>query len=430
MQTSPTKTKAENKTKTSSKQELLSFDVIVVGGGIVGLTMALLLAQQSQVQKPLKIALLDNQKKKASSKKSETGVKEFNPRVSALSLASQTLFASLNLWQEHIASKACAYQDMFVWDSNGTGNISFSALDIQQAALGHIVENSVIVEALEQALEGHTSISLIRGEAVESYEFENGLSQLSLNTGKKLSAKLVLAADGGNSTLRKQAEFKVKEWSYQHQAIVATVKTEKSHGFTASQCFLPTGPIAFLPLLDSTSAEGEQFYSSIVWSCESDQAEELMALEDAQFMQKLEQAFESKLGSLEDIGPRLSFPLWQRHATSYVKEGLALVGDAAHTIHPLAGQGVNLGLLDAVCLARVISQAINSKEDYGSERVLSRYQRERKGHNLSMMVLMEAFKKGFGSDDLIVRWLRNAGMSSVDKLSPIKHQLIKKAMGL
>ncbi len=154
-----------------------------------------------------------------------------------------------------------------------------------------------------------------------------------------------------------------------------------------------------------------------------------MDMDQSAFHAALQAAFENRLGQIIDSSKRASFPLWQRHASNYVKPGLALIGDAAHTIHPLAGQGVNLGLADAECLYKVISQALEKGEDYSSEQVLSRYQRQRKGHNLGMMALMEIFKRGFASDDLALRWLRNVGLDAVDKASPIKYQLMKKAMG-
>jgi 2-octaprenylphenol hydroxylase len=413
-----------------SKENTNKFDVIIVGGGMVGLTMALMLARNLGEGSSLKLALVDGQKGEPKATQiAEKKVDSFNARVSALTLASQSLFESLGLWQKDIAPYACPYEDMYVWDAEGTGNINFSALDIQQLALGHIVENRIITQSLQTELAQYSNLKQFKKSQVKRYQALAEHHTLSLADGTELQGKLIIAADGANSFIRQEAAFEVKAWSYQHQALVTTVRTEKSHNFTASQCFLASGPLAFLPLLDADSEKNAQFYSSIVWSCEPDKASLLMAMDQASFHKALQAAFENRLGHISESSKRITFPLWQRHATSYVKPGLALIGDAAHTIHPLAGQGVNLGLADAECLYKVISEAWEKAEDFSSEQILSRYQRQRKGHNLSMMALMEVFKRGFASDDLGLRWLRNVGLDIVDKASPIKHQLMKKAMG-
>ncbi|MAY02574.1 MAG: 2-octaprenyl-3-methyl-6-methoxy-1,4-benzoquinol hydroxylase [Gammaproteobacteria bacterium] len=410
---------------TSNKE---SFDIIIVGGGLVGLSMAALLAQ-SQEHSPaanrLRIALLDAGLPQESNY-SRDAVENFDPRVSALTVTSQQLFASLGLWEQDLASFACPYTDMYVWDTGGIGDISFSCREVRQAQLGHIIENTRLDRALNHYL-GRTGLEQYRGNKLRHLERQEEQSLLLLDNGQTLSCRLLIAADGGNSFIRQQAGFTTREWAYGHQAIVATVATEKPHAQTAAQCFLPSGPLAFLPLRDS---QDTQHYSSIVWSCTDALAQELLAMDEDQFRHDLQQAFENRLGQIEAVGPRFSFPLWQRHARDYVQEGLALVGDAAHTIHPLAGQGVNLGLADVHCLAGIISAARAEDQDIASHQVLSRYQRQRKGHNLGMMALMEGFKRGFGSDDLLLRWARNTGLALVDSALPLKRQLMQKAMGL
>lgn len=415
-----------------SKKDNNKFDVIIVGGGMVGLTMAFLLARETKADKTFRIALIDGQmvvKNEIRKPWAKTTVNSFSPRVSALSHASQALFDSLGLWQTDIAPYACPYENMYVWDAEGTGNINFSALDIQQEALGHIVENTVMTESLQTALAQCLNMERFTSE-VNGYQARLEQHNLSLKDGTELQGKLVIAADGANSFIRQEADFEIKAWSYQHQALVTTVRTEKPHNFTASQCFLSSGPLAFLPLLDGSKDNKNQFYSSIVWSCEQEKAQALINMEQAAFHATIQEAFENKLGRIEESAKLISFPLWQRHATAYVKPGLALIGDAAHTVHPLAGQGVNMGLLDAECLFKVLSLARQKGEDFSSEQVLSRYQRQRKVHNLGMMALMEVFKCGFASEDLMLRWVRNVGLDLVDKAQPIKHQLMLKAMGL
>ena len=425
-----------------SKQDNNIFNVIIVGGGMVGLSMALLLARGMGQDSGFKLALVDGQKgmqkagqkgvqkQKQKPQVAKENINSFSPRVSALSLASQTLFESLEIWQTSIAPHACPYENMYVWDAEGTGNINFSALDIHQSNIGHIVENNVITEALQEALTQHSNIKLFNESQVSAYQAQAEYQTICLEDGTEIQSNLIIAADGANSFIRQEAEFDVRSWSYQHQALVTTVQTEKPHNFTAAQCFLRSGPLAFLPLLDQENEKDSQFYSSIVWSCKPEKAALLMDMDKAAFHSALQEAFENRLGSIQDSVKRFSFPLWQRHAASYVKPGVALIGDAAHSVHPLAGQGVNLGLLDALSLYEVIRKASDKGEDFNSEQVLSRYQRQRKGHNLSMMALMETFKRGFESNDLMIRWMRNVGLSFVDKATPIKHQLMKKAMGL
>jgi len=408
-----------------NKQANRAFDIVIVGGGMVGLAMAASLLRQ-QAAKQLQIALVDAQKpQKKHYSRDEVG--NFDPRVSALTARSRQLFESLGLWESQMQAAACPYQDMYVWDAEGTGHIEFSCREVNQPELGFIVENSVIDQALNSSLAGQTGLTQLRGESVRHVEIGQDGLMLTLGNAQRIKTSLLIAADGANSTIRQQAGFNCREWDYGQKAIVATVATQKPHQYTAAQCFGPTGPLAFLPLLD---VDASQHYSSIVWSCDVDAAEALLALDEETFCKRLGAAFEDRLGAIEKLGTRYSFPLWQRHATDYVQDGLALIGDAAHSIHPLAGQGVNLGLQDVQVLCQVIVRALEKGEDFASEQVLSRYQRQRKGDNLGMMALMEVFKRGFGSRDPGLRFLRNTGLSLVDKAAPLKRQLMQKAMGL
>lgn len=412
-----------------------NFDIVIVGGGIVGLSCAGNLRHAN-----LTLALIDDQPKPPAFPQKNLQNIVFSPRVSALTLPSRKLMEKLGVWERIESSGACHYEEMEVWDADGTGSIHFSAADIHQPMLGHIVENSAITSALSESLGSQENLRLLQPDKMVDFEKldltgssnpEQGKFRIRLDSGISITGKLLVGADGGNSLLREQAKFTVKQWDYGHRAIVTTVKTEYSHGFTARQVFMPAGPLAFLPLKNPASEKSSaQHYCSIVWSCLPERAEELMALGDKTFAVALEKAFESSLGKIEKVDKRFVFPLWQKYASDYVQEGIALVGDAAHTIHPLAGQGVNLGLLDIAVLSEVIESASAKDEDFSSIQVLSRYQRKRKGNNLGMMLLMEGFKRLFESDDLALRWLRNRGMSSIDSLPLIKNQLMSKAMGL
>ena len=406
------------------------FDVVIAGAGMVGASLACLLAESS-----LSIALVDRKRlvqgKDSDSPKLHSD--KFDPRVSAISQASQQLFRQLGVWEDMNAVRVCNYNAMQVWDAEGTGSIDFSAEQINQPELGSIVENSIIIAALHKRvaqLENVFSITPFSIESFEQVEREDGLIvKLNADDGQAIRAPLIIAADGANSKLRALANFECREWDYEQHALVTTVRTQLPHNNTALQRFMETGPLAFLPLRSATE-DDTQHFCSIVWSMLPDQAERVMSLSEDEFNSELAAALESKLGAIEWSDKRFVFPLRQRHALDYVKEGIVLVGDAAHTIHPLAGQGVNLGLLDAKALAEELQRGIEAGRSVADPKVLLRYQRRRKGNNLSMMWLMEGFKRLFGQQDLSIRWLRNIGMNAVDKMTPIKNQLIRKAMGL
>ena len=406
------------------------FDVVIAGAGMVGASLACLLAESS-----LSIALVDRKRlvqgKDSDSPKLHSD--KFDPRVSAISQASQQLFRQLGVWEDMSAARVCNYSAMQVWDAEGTGSIDFSAEQINQPELGSIVENSIIIAALHKRvaqLENVFSITPFSIESFEQVEGEDGLIvKLNADDGQAIRAPLIIAADGANSKLRALANFECREWDYEQHALVTTVRTQLPHNNTALQRFMETGPLAFLPLRSATE-DDTQHFCSIVWSMLPDQAERVMSLSEDEFNSELAAALESKLGAIEWSDKRFVFPLRQRHALDYVKESIVLVGDAAHTIHPLAGQGVNLGLLDAKALAEELQRGIQAGRSVADPKVLLRYQRRRKGNNLSMMWLMEGFKRLFGQQDLSIRWLRNIGMNAVDKMTPIKNQLIRKAMGL
>ncbi|MDH5661142.1 MAG: UbiH/UbiF/VisC/COQ6 family ubiquinone biosynthesis hydroxylase, partial [Gammaproteobacteria bacterium] len=280
----------------------------------------------------------------------------------------------------------------------------------------------VIVKALHQRIEELPQIELLCPAKLEYIEFNTEQSELRLDDQTQLSANLIVAADGTRSWVRQQADIAVKGWDFDQAALVTTVKTEKYHQDTAWQRFLNTGPLAFLPLTDG--------YSSIVWSTSPDEAKRLTEISEAEFALELEHAFESKLGKVESVAGRAVFPLRLFETLNYVKPRLALVGDAAHTIHPLAGQGVNLGLADVASLIEVVVEAINDKKDIGDFKVLRRYERWRRADNRSMLVAMDGLKRLFGSEVSLIKDLRNAGLNITNQLTPIKNLIMRQAMGI
>lgn len=395
------------------------YDIVIVGAGLVGATLACLIARQNAAHN-LRIALVEG----SSELHQYQGV-NFDPRVVALTQASQNLFIAAGVWSAVTQQRACAYREMHVWDGEGTASIHFDCADVRQDYLGHIVENSVLLNALHQQLSQHPQISFIYPAKIIALARHENI-QVELNNGSTLVAKLLIAADGAQSKVRDLAEFETREWDYGQKAIITSVQTELPHQATAWQRFMRSGPLAFLPLPD---VDGKHF-CSIVWSVEQVLADEIADLDDGEFAQRLAAAFEHKLGRVLGCAERFVIPLRQRHAKTYIQPQIALLGDAAHNIHPLAGQGVNLGLLDVAVLAQELSRALDRGIPLDDFSILRRYQRQRIGNNLMMMSAMEAFKRLFGNSSLMLNWLRNSGIRQLDSLAALKKIIVKAAMGL
>ena len=388
------------------------YDVIIVGGGMVGAAFACALADT-----PLRVALIEGNAPDLQWPKPH-----YDLRTSALSRASQRILESLQVWPIITSMRASSYTDMHVWDSSGKGVIHFDCADIGEPSLGHIVENGVIQAALYKRLQTIDNVNLLCPATPQGLIKNLSGYTLKLDQGQTLQADLIVAADGARSWVRQTAGIEVQIQDYEQTAVVTNVKTAKHHQYTAWQVFLPTGPLAFLPL-----PEG---YSSIVWSTSAEHAAELLAMNDEEFKTALAAAFNGTLGDIIESGERGAFPLRSSHAKQYVKPGLALIGDAAHTIHPLAGQGVNLGFADAACLAEVLLDAWDQGKPIGAYNVLRRYERWRKGDNLSMLTAMSTFKAVFGSRSPLIRLGRNVGVNLTDRITPAKNFFIRYAMGL
>ncbi|MRT61449.1 2-octaprenyl-3-methyl-6-methoxy-1,4-benzoquinol hydroxylase [Pseudomonas sp. CAH-1] len=392
-------------------------DLLIVGAGMVGSALALALRHSG-----LQILLLDGGPLTV---KPFDAQAPFEPRVSALSAASQRILERLGAWEGIAQRRATPYSDMHVWDGSGTGQIHFSAASVHAQVLGHIVENRVVQDSLLERLHD-SDVGLLANARLEQLRRSGDDWLLTLADGRRLRAPLVVAADGAHSAVRRLAGCDTREWDYLHHAIVTSVRCSAGHQATAWQRFTDEGPLAFLPL----TRDGQQDWCSIVWSTTPEQAERLMALDDAAFVQALERAFEGRLGSVLQADPRVCVPLRQRHAKRYVEHGLALVGDAAHTIHPLAGQGVNLGFLDAAVLADVLGKACERGERLADVKVLSRYERRRMPHNLALMAAMEGFERLFQANPLPLRWLRNSGLKLVQQMPEAKAMFVRQALGL
>ncbi|VAX12673.1 2-polyprenylphenol hydroxylase [hydrothermal vent metagenome] len=387
-------------------------DVVIVGAGMVGATLACALAPSG-----LRIILLDARCPQQQWAEADG----YDIRVSAITHASQRLLQDLQIWSYIEAQRLSPYREMHVWDASGDGQVHFDSAELGEPDLGHIIENRVIIKALHQRLALIDNVRLLCPLEMKKLDIGKDHAYITLADESRIQARLVVAADGGRSQVRQQAGIDVHGWDYDQSALVAWVKTERYHQQTAWQRFLPDGPLAFLPLTEG--------YSSIVWSTGHEHAKALLALDETAFAEELAANFEQRLGKIEKVGPRAVFPLRYFETLHYVQSRLALVGDAAHMMHPLAGQGVNLGMADAASLAEVLLEAQGKCRDPGSYSVLRRYERWRRADNRAMLCSMDAFKLLFSSRSESIHWLRNTGLSMVDRIIPLKHAFMQRALG-
>lgn len=380
-----------------------SYDVVIVGAGMVGLVMACALGNSK-----LKVGLLDTREPIT-----EWNSEQYDLRVSAVTVASQQVLQKLNVWQAIQAQRISPFRKMHVWDAQGKGIIDFNNIDIGEPNLGYIIENRVIQKSLYEQAKQYSNINFIFNKKLKNLTQEDKNIVLELDDDEVILAQLVVGADGAESQVRKLSNCEINEREYGHTALVATVYTEISHQQTAWQLFLPTGPLAFLPL-------DNPHYCSIVWSTSPEHAQQLQKLDKAEFCQQLTTAFENKLGVIQDVSERIIFPLKMRHVKNYVKSNIALIGDAAHTIHPLAGQGANLGIADAMCLTNVILTAKKNERSFSALHTLRKYERARKGDNTAMLAAMDGFKGLFASENSLLQSIRSFGLNITNRLTFLK----------
>ncbi len=394
------------------------FDIAIVGGGITGLAIGALLAGSRHAE-ALRLTLVD-----AAARPRFDPDADVQLRVSAIATGSADLLDTLGAWQHIVATRACAYEHMRVWDAadeaDGPSTLRFDADEFAIPQLGFIVENQLVQDALLRVLD-RSDVNLRFSCPIRSFCREHERVALTLEDDRVLDCDLVIAADGANSFIRNAAGIEVSRMPYAQTAFVTHLQPEKDHGRTARQRFLADGPLGMLPLDDGRI--------SVVWSTTPAAAERAMSAGDEELGGMLTDASDHVLGNLAVAGPRGTFPLAAQHASDYVLPRLALIGDAAHAVHPLAGQGANLGLQDAQALSRVIEEAIVNGEHPGDRPVLRRYERARKGANATMMHFMTLLNRLFASDSATVGELRRAGMRLFNVSGPIRERAVRVALG-
>ncbi|MGC3834618.1 FAD-dependent 2-octaprenylphenol hydroxylase [Moritella viscosa] len=389
-----------------------SYDIAVVGGGMVGLAFAAALKETT-----LKVVVIEgNELERELGESPEL-------RVSALSRASQNILQNLDAWAGIESRRHQAYNAMQVWDRNGFGQIDFDGDALMTDTLGHLVENKVIQLALLEQIEKASNITLLTGTRIRKLSRANDAAWLTLEDQEPVYAKLIVGADGANSWTRAQVNIPLTTWDYNHHAIVANIRTVEPHQACARQIFNPEGPLAFLPLWQPDLC-------SIVWSLPPERATELLAMDETEFNKQLTVAFDGRLGLCKVEGQRQAFPLKMRYARSFAADRVALIGDAAHTIHPLAGQGVNLGLLDAASLAQCVLENHHANKDLGTHANLRKFERWRKAEAAVMISSMEGLKRLFSGGYPAKRIFRDIGLTLSNTLPGLKQTFIKRAMGL
>lgn len=402
------------------------YDVLIVGGGMVGAAIACGLGQQG-----IKVAVFERSKPEPLAKDAPPGL-----RVSALNTASEELLRRLGAWRPMQSIRMTPYRRMAVWEKlhtpfgkeidSRTNRVLFDAQQIHHPQLGFIVENRVTQSGLLAAIQSCPSITFTSPANIQTIDMASGTPKVELSDGRCFCGHLLVGADGANSPVRQAAGLAMEQRDYEQQCLVATVEIAGGCRDITWQAFTPTGPEAFLPLPDINGKS----YGSIVWYHHPENVRQLLALSDELFIKELTATFPSELPDIIRLHERGAFPIARRHVSDYFRAGVVLAGDAAHTINPLAGQGVNLGFQDAACLIDVLVNANKSGEHLGSTEVLARYQKVRLKDNALMMHAMDAFYHVFSNQNTPLKLLRNMGLTVAGKLSPAVNRVMKYAMGI
>ncbi|MEE2804403.1 MAG: UbiH/UbiF/VisC/COQ6 family ubiquinone biosynthesis hydroxylase [Pseudomonadota bacterium] len=385
-------------------------DVVVAGGGIVGSAFAAALADSS-----LTVRLIST----GEDRRWQSGVHD--TRVSAINLASESILSALGVWNDIVRRRISPFREIKVSDSATGRELCFDAADSGLAHLGHIIENSAIIDALHQRLNNSRNITITCNDRIHEASYEAPLIQISTEKGDLITTRLLVGADGAASTVRTLMNIPSRFHAYEQIALVSTVTTSQSHCEIARQRFLSSGPLAFLPLADGRC--------SIVWSADNAVANELQSMNDERFLNALNTAFSGSLQATAAT-PRRAFPLEQQHASSYCGRRTALMGDAAHTMHPLAGLGVNLGLLDAASLAEIVLDHGACGRDIGGHSALRAYERWRKSDNTLTLATVDALHRFFRQSHPLATQLRAAGVSFCQRNRWLNSLIIERATGL
>ena len=390
------------------------FDVLISGGGMVGLPLGLALAQGG-----LKTVIAD------AAPPAKVLDPNFDGRVSALAYASVRMLNALGVW-ERLAPDAQPIREILVTDGKAGQpaspfSLHFDSQEVGAESLGHIAENRHIRAALFRSVEACANLELMAPATVKSLTVEAGGTTVRLANGEEISAALVIAADGRESPLRAEMGVQIIGWSYPQTGIVATVEHERPHNGVAYEHFLPSGPFAILPMTGNRS--------SLVWTEAKTKAPGLLALDEAGFNTELARRFGAHLGATKSTGPRWSYPLSFHLARDFVKPRFALAGDCAHGIHPIAGQGLNLGLKDAAALAEVLLDAARLGRDIGALDTLKRYERWRRFDSFALAASTDALNRLFSNDIAPLRHLRDLGLGIVDAIGPARRFFMRHAGG-
>lgn len=400
----------------SDLTEHREFDVLISGASFAGLALAQALSRATAGS--LSICLIDPREKKT-----HAGA---DVRAFALGAASKNVLEALGVWDE-IASLSQPVLSIDITDSPLEAGVRPVLLNYdnrlpESEAASYIVPGAALAQSLERAAAGSAGVSLINPAAIASYTIEAGGAIVTLNDGRTLCAKLLVAADGRNSSLRDLAGIKTVGWDYGQDGIVTIIAHERPHNGKAVQHFLPGGPFAILPLPDQRSC--------ITWSEQRDEARRILALDDASFLAEVEKRFGGKLGPLKLAGPRQSWPLSMHLARQLIANRVVVIGDAAHGVHPIAGQGLNLGLRDVAALTEVLVEAARIGLDIGNARTLEHYERWRRFDNWISATVFDGLNRLFSNDTALLRSAREAGLGIVDRLPGLKKMLVTEAAGL